>query len=129
MAQAENYEMFRKNKSIDIVLGPQSYHLLPLMIDDLNNNPNQINTEFIINEKFDYLSEQNKSQGVSSYITIQEGCDKFCSFCVVPYTRGPEYSRTLESILNEVSSLTNNGAKEIVLLGQNVNAYESYSGK
>ncbi len=129
VAQAENYEMFRKNKSIDIVLGPQSYHLLPLMIDDLNNNPNQINTEFIINEKFDYLSEQNKSQGVSSYITIQEGCDKFCSFCVVPYTRGPEYSRTLESILNEVSSLTNNGAKEIVLLGQNVNAYESYSGK
>ena len=73
VAQAENYEMFRKNKSIDIVLGPQSYHLLPLMIDDLNNNPNQINTEFIINEKFDYLSEQNKSQGVSSYITIQEG--------------------------------------------------------
>ena len=129
VAQAENYEMFRKNKSIDIVLGPQSYHLLPLMIDDLNNNPNQINTEFIINEKFDYLSEQNKSQGVSSYITIQEGCDKFCSFCVVPYTRGPEYSRTSESILNEVSSLTNNGAKEIVLLGQNVNAYESYSGK
>ena len=129
VAQAENYEMFRKNKSIDIVLGPQSYHLLPLMIDDLNNNPNQINTEFIINEKFDYLSEQNKSQGVSSYITIQEGCDKFCSFCVVPYTRGPEYSRTLESILNEVSSLTNNGAREIVLLGQNVNAYESYSGK
>ena len=125
VAQAENSEMFNKNKSIDIILGPQSYHLLPQMIDDLNKYPKQLNTEFIVNEKFDYLSEQKRKQGVSSYITIQEGCDKFCSFCVVPYTRGPEYSRPLESILKEVNVLTNNGAKEIVLLGQNVNAYES----
>ena len=125
VAQAENSEMFNKNKSIDIILGPQSYHLLPQMIDDLNKYPKQLNTEFIVNEKFDYLSEQKRKQGVSSYITIQEGCDKFCSFCVVPYTRGPEYSRTLESILKEVNVLTDNGAKEIVLLGQNVNAYES----
>ena len=117
--------MFNKNKSIDIILGPQSYHLLPQMIDDLNKYPKQLNTEFIVNEKFDYLSEQKRKQGVSSYITIQEGCDKFCSFCVVPYTRGPEYSRSLESLLKEVKVLTNNGAKEIVLLGQNVNAYES----
>ncbi len=125
VAQAENSEMFNKNKSIDIILGPQSYHLLPQMIDDLKKYPKQLNTEFIVNEKFDYLSEQKRKQGVSSYITIQEGCDKFCSFCVVPYTRGPEYSRSLESLLKEVKILTNNGAKEIVLLGQNVNAYES----
>ena len=123
VAQAENEEMFNKNKSIDIVLGPQSYHLLPQMIDDLKQNPKQLNTEFIVNEKFDYLSEQKRKQGVSSYLTIQEGCDKFCSFCVVPYTRGPEYSRPLQSLLNEVNFLTDNGAKEIVLLGQNVNAY------
>ena len=86
VAQAENSEMFRKNKSIDIVLGPQSYHLLPKMLDDLENNFKQINTDFIVNEKFDYLSEQMRPQGVSSMVTIQEGCDKFCSFCVVPYT-------------------------------------------
>ena len=127
VAQAENSEMFNKNSSIDIVLGPQSYHLLPQMLLDLEKNPKQINTEFIVNEKFDYLSAQNKPQGVSSFVTIQEGCDKFCSFCVVPFTRGPEYSRPIKSILQEVESLTINGAKEIVLLGQNVNAYEDLS--
>ena len=126
VAQAENEEMFSKNKSIDIILGPQSYHLLPQMIDDIKKNPKQLNTEFIVNEKFDYLIEQKRKQGVSSYLTIQEGCDKFCSFCVVPYTRGPEYSRPLSSLLNEVKSLTDNGAKEIVLLGQNVNAYNIF---
>ena len=125
VAQAENIEMFNKNNSIDIILGPQSYHLLPQMLDDLEINPKQINTEFIVNEKFDYLNEQKRQQGVSSFITIQEGCDKFCSFCVVPYTRGPEYSRPLKSLLDEVNSLTDNGAKEIVLLGQNVNAYNT----
>ena len=130
VAQAENSEMFNKNKSIDIVLGPQSYHLLPQMIDDLRKNTKQINTEFIANEKFDYLTEQKREQGVSSYITIQEGCDKFCSFCVVPYTRGPEYSRPLKSLINEINTLTDMGAKEIVLLGQNVNAYNtSYNGR
>ncbi len=130
VAQAENEEMFKKNKSIDIILGPQSYHLLPQMIDDLKQKPKQLNTEFIVNEKFDYLSEQKRQQGVSSYLTIQEGCDKFCSFCVVPYTRGPEYSRTLTSLINEVNFLTENGAKEIVLLGQNVNAYSaSHNGR
>jgi tRNA-2-methylthio-N6-dimethylallyladenosine synthase len=123
VAQAENSEMFKKNKSIDIVLGPQSYHLLPKMIDDFESNPKQINTEFIVNEKFDYLSEQSRPQGISSYLTIQEGCDKFCSFCVVPFTRGPEYSRSINSILKEVDLLTESGAREIVLLGQNVNAY------
>ncbi len=126
VAQAENEEMFNKSKSIDIILGPQSYHLLPQMIDELKHNPKQLNTEFIVNEKFDYLTEQKRKQGVSSYLTIQEGCDKFCSFCVVPYTRGPEYSRTVDSILKEVNSLIDKGAKEIVLLGQNVNAYSNF---
>ncbi len=125
VAQAENSEMFNKNKAIDIVLGPQSYHLLPQMIDDLKQNPKQLNTEFIVDEKFDYLNEQKRKQGVSSYLTVQEGCDKFCSFCVVPYTRGPEYSRSIESLVKEANSLTDNGAKEIVLLGQNVNAYNT----
>ena len=130
VAQAENEEMFNKNKSIDIILGPQSYHLLPQMIDDLKYKPKQLNTEFIINEKFDYLSEQKRKQGVSSFLTIQEGCDKFCSFCVVPYTRGPEYSRPFESLINEANLLTEKGARELVLLGQNVNAYEtSHNGK
>ena len=130
VAQAENAEMFNKNKSIDIILGPQSYHLLPQMIDDLKPNLKQINTEFIVNEKFDYLIEQTRKKGISSYLTIQEGCDKFCSFCVVPYTRGPEYSRPISSLISEVNSLTDNGAKEIVLLGQNVNAYSfSYNGR
>ena len=123
VAQAENSEIFKKNRSVDIVLGPQSYHLLPQMMKDLNSKKNQINTDFIINEKFDYLNEQSRPQGVSSFVTIQEGCDKFCSFCVVPFTRGPEYSRPVASIINEVNSLTNNGAREIVLLGQNVNAF------
>ena len=127
VAQAENSEMFRKNKSIDIVLGPQSYHLLPKMLDDLENNLKQINTDFIVNEKFDYLSEQMRPQGVSSMVTIQEGCDKFCSFCVVPYTRGPEYSRSIKSISDEVKLLSQKGAKEIVFLGQNVNAYNDKS--
>ena len=127
VAQAENSEIFKKNNSVDIVLGPQSYHLLPQMIEDIKKFPNQINTDFIVNEKFDYLSEQSRPQGVSSFITIQEGCDKFCSFCVVPFTRGPEYSRSTESIINEANLLTKQGAREIVLLGQNVNAYEDNS--
>ena len=118
VAQAENTEMFKKNQSIDIVLGPQSYHLLPTMLDDVRDRKiKSINTEFIVNEKFDYLSEQGKPKGVSSFVTIQEGCDKFCSFCVVPYTRGPEYSRSFNSIVNEVNSMVNSGAREIVLLG------------
>ena len=97
------------------------------MLDDLENNFKQINTDFIVNEKFDYLSEQMRPQGVSSMVTIQEGCDKFCSFCVVPYTRGPEYSRSIKSIGDEVKLLSQKGAKEIVFLGQNVNAYNDKS--
>ncbi len=131
VAQAENSEMFNKNNNIDIVLGPQSYHLLPQMINDSEKYKEKfINTDFIINEKFDYINEEKKSKGVSSAITIQEGCDKFCSFCVVPFTRGPEYSRHFNDIKLEAESVSTRGASEIILLGQNVNAYNySYSGK
>ena len=124
VAQAENDEIFKKNKNVDIVLGPQSYHLLPKMIDAYKKNKEKkINTEFIINEKFDFVHEDKSPKGVSSYVTIQEGCDKFCAFCVVPFTRGPEYSRSIKSIVDESKSLIDRGSKEIVLLGQNVNAY------
>ena len=124
VAQAENNEIFKKNKNVDIVLGPQSYHLLPKMIDaHKKNKEKKINTEFIINEKFDFIYEDKSPKGVSSYVTIQEGCDKFCAFCVVPFTRGPEYSRSIRSIVDESKSLIDRGSKEIVLLGQNVNAY------
>ena len=131
VAQAENSEMFNKNDNIDIVLGPQSYHLLPQMIKDSEQNKEKlINTDFIINEKFDYINEEKKSKGVSSAITIQEGCDKFCSFCVVPFTRGPEYSRNFNDIKLEAESASTRGASEIILLGQNVNAYRySYRRK
>ena len=131
VAQAENSEMFNKNDNIDIVLGPQSYHLLPQMIKDSEQNKEKlINTDFIINEKFDYINEEKKSKGVSSAITIQEGCDKFCSFCVVPFTRGPEYSRNFNDIKLEAESASTRGASEIILLGQNVNAYNySYRRK
>ena len=125
VAQAENSEMFNRSSDIDIILGPQSYHLLPKMIKDIQPNLKQLNTDFIINEKFDYLSEERKIKGISSFVTIQEGCDKFCAFCVVPFTRGPEYSRSIQDIKSEVLQLTKQGAKEIVLLGQNVNAYNS----
>ena len=128
VAQAENSEMFNKSKDIDIVLGPQSYHLLPKMIKDIKPNFKQINTDFIINEKFDYISEEKRIKGVSSFVTIQEGCDKFCAFCVVPFTRGPEYSRSMHDIKLEAEQLIDQGAKEIILLGQNVNAYESITG-
>ena len=124
VAQAENNEIFKKNKNVDIVLGPQSYHLLPKMIDAHNEyQKNQINTDFIINEKFDFIHEEKSPKGVSSYITIQEGCDKFCAFCVVPFTRGPEYSRSVINIVEETKSLLDRGTREIILLGQNVNAY------
>ena len=131
VAQAENSEMFNKNSNIDIVLGPQSYHLLPKMIYDSEQNKTKlINTDFIINEKFDYITEEKDSKGVSSAITIQEGCDKFCSFCVVPFTRGPEYSRYFNDIKLEAESVSIRGASEIILLGQNVNAYNYfYRGK
>ena len=126
VAQAENEEMFNREKYIDGVIGPQSYHQIPDIIKEIENNKNKINsTEFEVIEKFDSLNLlRNSNSNVSSFLTIQEGCDKFCHFCVVPYTRGPEHSRSLDEIIVEAKQLIDNGSKEITLLGQNVNAYE-----
>jgi len=126
VAQAENEEMFNREKYIDGVVGPQSYHQIPSMIKKIENKINKINsTEFEVIEKFDSLNlVKNSNSKVSSFLTIQEGCDKFCHFCVVPYTRGPEYSRSFDEIIREACQLVANGAKEITLLGQNVNAYK-----
>tara|TARA_Y100001970_G_scaffold234018_1_gene292066 strand:+ start:6241 stop:7542 length:1302 start_codon:yes stop_codon:yes gene_type:complete len=125
VAQAENDEMLKREKYIDAVIGPQSYQNIPKILLDINNKKTVLNfTDFDVIEKFDKLNTlENSNSKTSSFITIQEGCDKFCNFCVVPYTRGSEYSRSLEEIINEAKALILNGAKEIVLLGQNVNAY------
>ena len=125
VAQAENNEMLKREPYIDMVIGPQSYHKLneSILKFQKNKSKNEI-TDFDTIEKFNYLSKiQNKKSKVSSFLTIQEGCDKFCHFCVVPYTRGPEYSRPYDQIINEAEMLVRNGTKEIILLGQNVNAY------
>ena len=125
VAQAEGEILLNKEKYIDAVIGPQSYHQINEIILKLEQKLKSINfTEFDVIEKFDRLnSVKNSDNKVSSFLTIQEGCDKFCKFCVVPYTRGPEFSRSIEEILIEANQLVENGAKEITLLGQNVNAY------
>ena len=126
VAQAENQEMLDREQYIDGVIGPQSYHQMPDIIKKIENSKNKINsTEFEVVEKFDSLNlVKNSNSKISSFLTIQEGCDKFCHFCVVPYTRGSEYSRSFNEIITEARQLVANGAKEITLLGQNVNAYE-----
>ena len=118
--------MLCREKYIDGVVGPQSYHQIPEIIKKVENKKSKINcTEFDVVEKFDTLNLiKNSGSKISSFLTIQEGCDKFCHFCVVPYTRGPEFSRSFEEVINEAKQLIENGSKEITLLGQNVNAYE-----
>ena len=125
VAQAENTEMLKREPYIDLVIGPQSYHKLNETILQFEKNKLKSEiTDFDTSEKFNYLSKiQNKNSKVSSFLTIQEGCDKFCHFCVVPYTRGPEYSRPFNQIIDEANMMVQNGSKEIILLGQNVNAY------
>tara|TARA_B100001250_G_scaffold390897_1_gene391266 strand:- start:340 stop:1623 length:1284 start_codon:yes stop_codon:yes gene_type:complete len=123
VAQAENEEMLKREPYIDLILGPQAYHKINDVILNYKNKKIE-ETEFDAMSKFEYLRKiKNESKQKSSFLTIQEGCDKFCHFCVVPYTRGPEYSRPFNQILEEAKILTDNGTKEIVLLGQNVNAY------
>ncbi len=124
VAQAENEEMLKREPYIDIILGPQSYHKVNDLLKKHIKDFKQEETEFDTISKFGYFDQiRNGSNNVSAFLTIQEGCDKFCSFCVVPYTRGPEYSRPFNKIISEAEELIKNGAKEITLLGQNVNAY------
>ena len=125
VAQAESEEMIKREPYIDMVIGPQSYHKIADLILNYERKKNKINeTNFDVIKKFDQLEKTPISQNkISSYLTIQEGCDKFCNFCIVPYTRGPEYSRPFKQIVNEANILIDKGAREITLLGQNVNAY------
>ena len=131
VAQAEGELILKNDRYIDAVIGPQSYHSINEVIKDIENKKKAQHeiTSFKTIEKFDKLKlTNNNNSNVSSFLTIQEGCDKFCKFCVVPYTRGPEFSRNYEEIINEAEKLISNGAKEITLLGQNVNDY-NYKNK
>ncbi len=134
VAQAEGREILRRQGAVDLVVGPQNYHRLPDLLRAARARPGVVDTEFPLEDKFDHLPaptpEAVRARGVSAFVTVQEGCDKFCSFCVVPYTRGSEVSRPLAKVVAEIADLTRGGAREITLIGQNVNAYhgEGLSG-
>ena len=134
VAQAEGEEIRRRAPAVDLVLGPQTYHRLPQYVERLSNGgPGIVETEFPADDKFEALPapERRKTlaRGATAFLTIQEGCDKFCTFCVVPYTRGAEFSRPVSRILDEAKVLADAGVREITLLGQNVNAYHGDDGK
>jgi len=124
VAQAEGEEILRRAPQVDMVFGPQSYHRLPeLVTKTLRGTGGIVETEFPVESKFDHLPEESRTRGAAAYLSIQEGCDKFCTFCVVPYTRGAEFSRPVADIIAEAERLVAGGALEITLLGQNVNAF------
>src|SRR5689334_3634803 len=127
VAQAEGDEIIRRAPVVDIVVGPQSYHHLPKLLARSRPGEPAVETEFPVDDKFNFLpqpkAEAIRTRGISAFVTVQEGCDKFCTFCVVPYTRGAEVSRPVEKIADEVKRLADNGVREITLIGQNVNAY------
>ncbi len=127
VAQAEGAEIIRRQRAVDLVVGPQSYHRLPDLVRRARLSSGVVDTDFPVESKFDHLAApsaaKTRSRGVSAFVTVQEGCDKFCSFCVVPYTRGAESSRPPEAVIAEVRTLLDAGVREITLLGQNVNAY------
>jgi tRNA-2-methylthio-N6-dimethylallyladenosine synthase len=127
VAQAENQEMLKREPYIDLVIGPQAYHKInDTILNHIAKNKKTEETEFDAISKFKYFNKiKNNSGKISSFLTIQEGCDKFCHFCVVPYTRGPEYSRPFKQILDEAKYLIDSGTQELILLGQNVNAYNN----
>ncbi len=129
VAQAEGAEIVARAPFVDIVLGPQTYHRLPEMVAQVARAGGQVlDTDFPAEAKFDFLPEASAPQGVSAFLSVQEGCDKFCSFCVVPYTRGAEFSRPARDIIAEARRLVALGAREITLLGQNVNAWHGEAG-
>jgi tRNA-2-methylthio-N6-dimethylallyladenosine synthase len=127
VAQAEGEEIIRRAPAVDLVFGPQSYHRLPALLARAERDGKAMDTEFPADDKFDHLAAPSraaiKARGVSAFVTVQEGCDKFCTFCVVPYTRGAEVSRPVQKVLGEVEHLAEAGVREITLIGQNVNAY------
>ena len=127
VAQAEGGEITRRQPAVDLVVGPQNYHRLPDLLRQARATPGIVDTDFPIQSKFDHLPAAEpaatRARGVSAFVTVQEGCDKFCSFCVVPYTRGAEFSRPIAQVVAEIASLTAAGVREITLIGQNVNAY------
>ncbi len=124
VAQAEGAEIIARQPAVDMVVGPQSYHRLPEMIARISRGAGSaLETDFPAEDKFDHLPEENAHQGAAAFLTVQEGCDKFCTFCVVPYTRGAEFSRPVAQVEAEARRMVEAGAREITLLGQNVNAY------
>ncbi|HEY2447087.1 MAG TPA: tRNA (N6-isopentenyl adenosine(37)-C2)-methylthiotransferase MiaB [Rhizomicrobium sp.] len=124
VAQAEGEEIISRQRAVDMVVGPQSYHRLPEMIARISRGAGHVlETDFPAQEKFDSLPEERGGLGPAAFLTVQEGCDRFCTFCVVPYTRGVEFSRPPERIVEEARQLARKGVKEITLLGQNVNGY------
>ena len=127
VAQAQGAEILRRQPAVDIVVGPQNYHRLPELLRQAEVRSGVIDTEFPVEDKFSRLPEiapgASAKRGVTAFVTVQEGCDKFCAFCVVPYTRGAEYSRPVDAVIEEVRCLTNAGVREVTLIGQNVNAY------
>ena len=127
VAQAEGEEIIRRAPAVDVVVGPQSYHHLPQLLARAKSHGRALETEFPVEDKFGFLPPPKpaaiRARGISSFVTVQEGCDKFCTFCVVPYTRGAEVSRPVAKIIDDVMRLADNGVREITLIGQNVNAY------
>ncbi len=128
VAQAEGEEIVRRAPVVDVVVGPQSYHHLPELLKRARRpKAARIETEFPAEDKFGFLPPPKpgaiRARGISAFVTVQEGCDKFCTFCVVPYTRGAEVSRPVAKIVDDVKRLADNGVREITLIGQNVNAY------
>jgi tRNA-2-methylthio-N6-dimethylallyladenosine synthase len=133
VAQAEGAEIMRRAPTVDLVVGPQSYHRLPALLEQAERGEHPVETEFPVDDKFNYLKnptrEATRARGITAFLTIQEGCDKFCTFCVVPYTRGAEVSRPVAKIVEEAERLADAGIREITLIGQNVNAYHGEGPK
>ena len=129
VAQAEGAEIMSRQPAVDLVVGPQAYHRLPELIARAHRQSGEaLAADFTADEKFDALPAERAATGVAAFLTVQEGCDKFCTFCVVPYTRGAEYSRPLDAVLAEAEQLAAQGVREVTLLGQNVNAYAGEGG-